>query len=108
MFLTFLLATAAAVIALLIAVARQPSTFQVSRQAVIAASPAMLFDRVNSFYKWGAWSPWAKLDPAAKNSFWRKILREGGGICLVWQQKSWRRTHDDHREPAERVHRDQT
>lgn len=82
MFLTFLLATAAAVIALLIAVARQPSTFQVSRQAVFAASPAMLFDQVNSFYKWGAWSPWAKLDPAAKNSFGEKS--SGKGAVFAW------------------------
>jgi hypothetical protein len=28
-----------------------------------------VFAQVNDFHKWEAWSPWAKLDPDAKNSF---------------------------------------
>ena len=29
-----------------------------------AAQPAAVFDQVNDFHKWDAWSPWAKLDRA--------------------------------------------
>lgn len=47
----------------------QPSDFRVSRQAVIAAPAPAVFDQINSFKNWNAWSPWAKLDPNAKNTF---------------------------------------
>jgi len=50
-------------------VAMQPSEFRVSRQATIAAPPGAVFAQVNDFHKWEAWSPWAKLDPNAKNTF---------------------------------------
>jgi hypothetical protein len=28
-----------------------------------------LFEEVNDFYKWQAWSPWAEMDPTAKNTY---------------------------------------
>ncbi len=46
-----------------------PDEFRVERSATIAAPPAVVFEHVNDFHKWEAWSPWAKLDPHAKNSF---------------------------------------
>ena len=52
-----------------IVVALQPSPFRVARSTTIAAPPATVFAQVNDFHQWEAWSPWAKLDPAAKNSF---------------------------------------
>src|SRR5215210_64080 len=60
----------AAIIAIfLIVVALQPSEFKVERSATISAPPAAVFDQVNDFHKWEAWSPWAKLDPNAKIAF---------------------------------------
>ena len=56
-------------ILLLIVVALQPSKFRVERKATIAAPPDVVFDHVNSFHKWNDWSPWAKLDPNAKDSY---------------------------------------
>ena len=53
----------------LIVVALQPSKFRVERKATIAAPPDVVFDHVNSFHKWNDWSPWAKLDPNAKDSY---------------------------------------
>ena len=47
----------------------QPADFRISRSAVIAAPPAAVFAQINDFHKWNDWSPWAKLDPNAKNSF---------------------------------------
>lgn len=50
-------------------VALQPSDFRIARSATLSAPPAIVFSQVNDFHKWEAWSPWAKMDPAAKNSF---------------------------------------
>ncbi len=50
-------------------VAVLPSHYSLSRSTLISASPDVVFDNVNDFHKWEAWSPWAKLDPNAKISF---------------------------------------
>jgi uncharacterized protein YndB with AHSA1/START domain len=55
--------------AFVVIVALQPSDFRIVRSSTIAAPPATVFAQVNDFHKWEAWSPWAKLDPAAKSSF---------------------------------------
>ncbi|SFI86359.1 SRPBCC family protein [Planctomicrobium piriforme] len=56
-------------VAFLISVALQPNEFVVTRSMTMAAPPATVFPYVNDFHKWEQWSPWAKLDPNAKNSF---------------------------------------
>jgi len=63
-------------------VALQPSDFRVTRSAAVTAPPATVFAQVNDFHKWEAWSPWAKLDPAAKNSF--EGPAEGTGATFRW------------------------
>jgi hypothetical protein len=37
------------------------------RAATISAPAAVVFSQVNDFHKWEAWSPWAKMDPAASS-----------------------------------------
>jgi hypothetical protein len=64
-----LIALAVIVIVFVVIVALQPSDFRVARTAAISVPPPAVFAQVNDFHKWEAWSPWAKLDPAAKNSF---------------------------------------
>jgi len=64
-------------------VAMQPATFEVSRQATIAAPPEVVFNQVNDFHKWDAWSPWAKLDPQAKNTF--EGPESGKGAAFHWE-----------------------
>ena len=59
----------AIVVVLAIVVALQPSEFRITRSVTMAAPAAAVFAQVNDLHKWDAWSPWAKLDPAAKNSF---------------------------------------
>ncbi len=44
----------------------QPSSFSVTRSATIGAPAEKVFDLVNDFHNWAKWSPWLKLDPAAK------------------------------------------
>jgi uncharacterized protein YndB with AHSA1/START domain len=63
-------------------VALQPSDFRVTRSATVAAPPATVFAQVNDFHKWEAWSPWAKLDPAVKNSFEGPVA--GTGATFRW------------------------
>lgn len=52
-----------------VVVAMQPSEFRLTRSAQMAAPPEKVFEQVNDFHNWGAWSPWTKLDPDAKISF---------------------------------------
>jgi len=64
-----LIGLAVIVVVFVVIVALQPSEFRVVRSATISAPPPAIFAEVNDFHKWEAWSPWAKLDPAAKSSF---------------------------------------
>lgn len=77
-----LIALAAIVLIFLVVVAMQPSDFRVERTSTIAASPADVFANVNDFHKWEAWSPWAKLDPAAKVAF--EGPEAGQGAVMTW------------------------
>jgi len=77
-----LIALAAIVLIFLVVVAMQPSDFRVERTSTIAAPPADVFAQVNDFHKWEAWSPWAKLDPAAKVAF--EGPEAGQGAVMTW------------------------
>ena len=50
-------------------VATRPNEMKVSRTATMKATPAAVFEQVNDFHKWDAWSPWAKMDPNATATF---------------------------------------
>lgn len=58
-----LLALVAIIVIFLIVVLVQPSEFRVARTAKIEAPPSIVFEQVNSFKNWPAWSPWEKIDP---------------------------------------------
>jgi hypothetical protein len=60
----------------------QPSDFQIARTTTITAPARTVFDQVNDLRKWDAWSPWAKLDPAAKVSF--EGPQAGPGAVFKW------------------------
>ena len=59
----------AAIAIFLIVVACQPADFHIVRTAKISAPAAAVFAQVNDFHKWEAWNPWAKLDPAMKQTY---------------------------------------
>src|SRR4051812_47716968 len=63
-------------------VAMQPSEFHVERTATVAAPPASVFAHVDDLHKWEAWSPWAKLDPAAKVAY--EGVPAGKGAGFTW------------------------
>jgi uncharacterized protein YndB with AHSA1/START domain len=77
-----LIALVAIIALFLIVVALQPSEFSVERTATMAAPPATVFEQVNDFHKWEAWSPWAKLDPDAKIAF--EGPPSGAGTIMTW------------------------
>jgi uncharacterized protein YndB with AHSA1/START domain len=80
----FVLAALFAVLCAIIAI--QPEDFRVSRSATIAAPPADVFELVNNLQKWNDWSPWAKLDPNAKNTF--EGPTSGTGAKFHWDGDS--------------------
>jgi len=72
-----ILAVLGLVLIFVAAVAMQPDEYHVERSASMDAPVAEVFSQVNDFHKWQAWSPWAKLDPEAKNTFEGSDLGEG-------------------------------
>src|SRR5476651_169038 len=90
----------AVIVVFLIVVAMQPGEFRVERTATMAAPAGDVFAQVNDFHKWEAWSPWAKMDPAAKNTFegpasgvgakfsWDGNDKVGAGRMTITESKS--------------------
>lgn len=74
------------VAAFVVIVALQPSDFRVTRSAAIAAPPEAVFSQVNDLHRWETWSPWAKLDPAAKGSYEGPAV--GVGAAFSWSGNS--------------------
>ncbi len=58
----------------------QPKETLVTRSVAVTAPAPAVFDQVNTLRKWDAWSPWAKLDPNAKNFIRRTRSRNRRGI----------------------------
>jgi uncharacterized protein YndB with AHSA1/START domain len=76
------IAIAVIAVVFVVVVAMQPSEFRIERSARISAPAPAVFAQVNDFHKWEAWSPWAKLDPAAKATF--EGPPEGKGAIFRW------------------------
>jgi hypothetical protein len=85
--LMYILGGIAAIVVVLIGViASRPAVFRVSRSATISAAPSKVFAQVNDFHNWGHWSPWAELDPNAKNSY--EGPSAGTGAIFRWNGNS--------------------
>ena len=77
-----LIAIAVIIVAFVVVVAIQPSEFRIVRSVTMSAPPPAVFAQVNDFHNWQAWSPWAKLDPAAKATF--EGPPAGTGAIFKW------------------------
>jgi hypothetical protein len=77
-----LIGLAVVVVVLVVFIALQSSTYRVERSATMNAPAPMVFAQVNDFHKWNAWSPWAKLDPAMKQTF--EGAPAGTGAVYTW------------------------
>ena len=80
------LGVAVLILLLVILVAMQPGDFRVVRSASMGAPPADVFAQVNDLHKWEAWSPWAKIDPAMKQTYDGQPA--GSGAIYSWNGNS--------------------
>jgi uncharacterized protein YndB with AHSA1/START domain len=80
--LPIIVALAFIAILIIVVAAGQADGFKLSRAAKISAPPEKVFPHINNLHKWEAWSPWAKLDPNAKNSF--AGADSGVGAAMSW------------------------
>ena len=80
--LPILLALAFIAIIFFIIIAGRPDEFVVSRSTIISAPPEKVFPHVNDLHAWEAWSPWAKMDPNAKNAY--EGAASGVGEAMSW------------------------
>jgi hypothetical protein len=67
-------------------VAIQPAHYHVERSATMNATSSVVFNQVNDFHKWDAWSPWAKLDPNMKTAY--DGSPAGNGAVYSWTGNS--------------------
>lgn len=78
-FIVFLIIVATVLVML---VRKQPDRFTITRSALITAPADAIFPHINNLHQWEPWSPWAKLDPSAKNSFEGPV--SGTGAIMHW------------------------
>jgi hypothetical protein len=64
-----LLSVGVIIVILVVIVALQPASFRIARSTTMSAPPSAIFAQVNDFHHWNSWSPWAKLDPAMKQTY---------------------------------------
>ncbi len=69
MFKKVLIGLLVLVIVFVVIVALQPSSWLMSRSAVMAAPPAAVFEQLNDFHQWEKWSPWIERDPSTKGTY---------------------------------------
>lgn len=81
-----LIALVVLVAALLIVAAFQSDTYRVERSVTIAAPAAAIFPQINDLRLAQVWSPWVKLDPAAKYTF--EGPSAGVGAINAWAGNS--------------------
>jgi Polyketide cyclase / dehydrase and lipid transport len=77
-----LIAVAVLTAILLVVIATRPTEFTVKRSAAMPFPAEVIFQHVNDLHLWQAWSPWARLDPNAKNSY--SGSPSGGGAVMAW------------------------
>jgi hypothetical protein len=82
MWKTIIIAAAVLVVLFVVIVAMRPADFRITRTGRVFGPPGTVFEQVNDFHKWEAWSPWAKLDPNAKNTFAGPSA--GPGASMEW------------------------
>ena len=81
-----LIVVAVAVVGVLVFAATRPDTFRIERTATIKAPADRIFPFIDDFHRWGAWSPWEKIDPALKRTF--SGPPSGKGAAYSWEGNS--------------------
>lgn len=76
------LGLSSAITALIVIIILQPAHFRIERTTTLNAPVTTVFAQVNDLQNWNSWSPWAKLDPQAKNTF--EGPKAGKGAKFSW------------------------
>jgi hypothetical protein len=63
-------------------IAMQPAEFRIARSITASAPPAVLFAQVNDLHAFQVWNPYAKKDPAMKQTY--EGPRAGVGSSYAW------------------------
>ena len=82
MLIPLIIIAAAFIFVFFLVIARQPAEFRITRSATLPVPPDAVFPHVNDLHLWQVWSPWAKMDPNAKNTF--TGAPEGNGASMAW------------------------
>jgi uncharacterized protein YndB with AHSA1/START domain len=82
MLMKILVVVAVILLGFLGVVAMRPGEYRVARTVIISAPAPAVFAQVNDFHKWEAWNPWAKLDPAMKQTY--EGAPTGTGAIYTW------------------------
>ncbi|MEJ8821956.1 SRPBCC family protein [Variovorax humicola] len=61
----------------------KPDTFKVERSTTIQAPPEKIAPLIADFHRWGAWSPYEKIDPSMKREF--SGAPSGKGAVYAWE-----------------------
>ena len=69
MVIKILIGVAAVILLFLLVVATRPSAFRIVRSLAMNAPPSAVFEQVNDFHKWAAWSPWEGIDPNMQRTY---------------------------------------
>jgi uncharacterized protein YndB with AHSA1/START domain len=94
----------AIIVLFLIVVASRHTDFRISRSASIAAPPDIVFEHFNDLHKWNAWSPWARMDPNARQTFAGPPAGVGASYAWAGNKKVGEgRMTITEAQPAERV-----
>ena len=71
---------------IIVLAAIKPDTFRVERSASIKAPSENIYPLINDFHSWQIWSPWEKIDPAAKTT--HSGAASGVGAVYEWDGNS--------------------
>lgn len=75
-----------ALIAVLTYASTRPDSFTVQRSISIKAPPEKIYPMIADFNRWGAWSPFEKIDPSMKRTFSGAV--NGPGAIYTWEGDS--------------------
>ena len=82
MLLYILIGLAVIIAAIIIAASAKPDTVHYERSIIIHAPPERILTHLVDFHKWGAWSPWEKMDPGMKREY--SGAASGKGATYAW------------------------
>lgn len=77
---------AALAAAFVVVVSLQPAELRVARSTTVSAPPAAVFAQLNDLHAFNQWSPFAKRDPATKQTFDGPAA--GTGASMAWAGNS--------------------